>query len=159
MYSIFDLDGTLIDSSHRKLTKPDGSLDLNHWVENNTPEKIAKDQPLPLIALYERHKALGRKVIACTARVLGDADYDWFFEHGLMFDAVISRPEGLHTPDAELKNIQLRMYADSIGVSWSHFCDSALMFDDNRAVISTMTANGLRVCDAVELNHALAKVS
>jgi FMN phosphatase YigB (HAD superfamily) len=45
---IFDLDHTVIDSSHRQLTKADGSLDLAHWIENNTPEKIAADTELPL---------------------------------------------------------------------------------------------------------------
>ena len=37
---LFDLDGTMIDSSHRQNTLADGSLDLAHWIENNTPEKI-----------------------------------------------------------------------------------------------------------------------
>jgi len=27
--SIFDLDGTIIDSSHRQMVKPDGTLDLD----------------------------------------------------------------------------------------------------------------------------------
>ena len=48
MLYIFDLDGTVIDSSHRQNTRPDGSLDLAQWIENNTPEKILADSLLPL---------------------------------------------------------------------------------------------------------------
>ena len=32
--SIFDLDGTTIDSNHRQATLPNGNLDLKHWFEN-----------------------------------------------------------------------------------------------------------------------------
>ncbi|MDG1859332.1 MAG: hypothetical protein P8I94_09525, partial [Emcibacteraceae bacterium] len=45
---IFDLDHTLIDSSHRQLTDANGSLDLTHWIENCTREKIMGDKLLPL---------------------------------------------------------------------------------------------------------------
>ena len=48
MLFIFDLDGTTIDSSHRQNTLPDGSLNLDAWVRNNTPEKIARDSLLPM---------------------------------------------------------------------------------------------------------------
>ena len=45
---IFDLDHTVIDSSHRQATRPDGSLDLDHWRENSTPAMIEADSLLPL---------------------------------------------------------------------------------------------------------------
>ena len=45
---IFDLDMTVIDSSHRKVSLPDGSIDLVHWKENCTFEKIFKDEVMPL---------------------------------------------------------------------------------------------------------------
>jgi hypothetical protein len=48
MHFIFDLDHTVIDSSHRQLTNADGSLDLAHWRENCTHEKIMADTLLPL---------------------------------------------------------------------------------------------------------------
>ena len=48
--SIFDMDGTIIDSSHRQATLPDGTLNLSAWIENATPAKIAKDVVLPLAA-------------------------------------------------------------------------------------------------------------
>jgi hypothetical protein len=48
MRFIYDLDHTVIDSTHRQATLADGSLDLAHWIENNTPELIARDSLLPL---------------------------------------------------------------------------------------------------------------
>jgi hypothetical protein len=51
MIYIFDLDHTVIDSSHRQLTRADGSLDLDHWIENCTREKIYQDKLLPLAKL------------------------------------------------------------------------------------------------------------
>jgi beta-phosphoglucomutase-like phosphatase (HAD superfamily) len=33
MRFIFDLDGTVIDSTHRQASHEDGTLDLEHWVE------------------------------------------------------------------------------------------------------------------------------
>lgn len=42
---VFDLDGTLADSSHRfKLDPATGQIDLAHWHENSTAEQIARDQ-------------------------------------------------------------------------------------------------------------------
>ena len=40
MLYIFDLDHTVIDSSHRQITRADGSLDLDAWIENSTRKKI-----------------------------------------------------------------------------------------------------------------------
>ena len=48
---IFDFDGTIIDSSHRALSHEDGSINLDHWVENCTKEKIFQDQWLCTIYL------------------------------------------------------------------------------------------------------------
>ena len=48
MLFIFDLDGTVIDSSHRALANADGSITLDFWRENSTAEMIAKDKLFPL---------------------------------------------------------------------------------------------------------------
>jgi len=40
--TIFDLDGTVIDSSHRQATKPDGTLNLEHWFEMQRQKKSFK---------------------------------------------------------------------------------------------------------------------
>ena len=48
MHFIFDLDHTVIDSSHRQITRPDGSLDLAAWRRHNTRANIMRDTLLPL---------------------------------------------------------------------------------------------------------------
>ena len=52
---IFDLDGCVIDSLHRYKTLNDENIriDLEHWIENYTPEKISQDTLLPLAAYYK----------------------------------------------------------------------------------------------------------
>ena len=45
---IYDLDGTIIDSSRRARHDQNGKLDLEHWKANNTKENIFKDDLLPM---------------------------------------------------------------------------------------------------------------
>jgi hypothetical protein len=154
---IFDLDHTIIDSSHRQLTKADGSLDLAHWIENNTPEKIAADTELPL-ANHWREVQLGahNSVIVCTARVIGAADLAWLDSHGLYADAVLSRAMGDDSPDWSLKERLLRQYASDTGTSWARFCRTAEMFDDNKRVLKMADYYGITAYNAILLNKEMA---
>ena len=86
MLYIFDLDGTVIDSSHRQNTLPDGSLDLAHWIENNTPEKILADSLLPLAEKMRSVRSVKDTVAVITARVIQDADLAFMSRNGLKFD-------------------------------------------------------------------------
>ena len=70
-FKIWDLDGTVIDSSHRYYTLENGDIDLPRWIENNTRENIALDKLLPLADLMRDNYRSGDTVIICTARVLG----------------------------------------------------------------------------------------
>lgn len=78
---VFDLDGTLIDSSHRYKSMPEGDrIDLDFWRENSTPEMIAKDSLLPHIVEYNKaNKCPDTTVIIATARAMikDDANYDF----------------------------------------------------------------------------------
>jgi hypothetical protein len=152
MRFIYDLDHTVIDSSHRQLTLADGSLDLAHWIENNTPEKIARDRLLPLAKHWRTQRERGAEIVVCTARVMGEADYRYLADHGLRFDGMICRTEGDTSPDAILKERGLRNYAASAGISWARFCKFSVMLDDNKTVISHLTARGLRVYNSLEIN-------
>lgn len=156
MYCIFDLDGTVIDSSHRQATLPNGDLDLAHWIENSKPEKVMRDSLLPVFAIMrKRIHDENSIVIICTARVLGDADYDFFFQHGILANHILSRPDGCTMADAELKDIQLRLLAQSLDLAWSDFCDNAVMFDDNQNVIKRLSGIGLLVSDANRINKRM----
>ena len=57
-YVIFDLDATVIDSSHRQITKADGSLDLAAWKKNSTYAKVMRDSLLPLANHWKRIQEL-----------------------------------------------------------------------------------------------------
>ena len=156
MRYIFDLDQTVIDSSHRQLTKADGSLDLDHWIANNTREKIMGDSLLPLADQWRKAQAKGAEIVICTARVIGPHDLEFLARHGLRYDAMLSRPMGANTSDDLLKWAMLRQYAQSIGKSWRNFCSFSLMFDDNERVISTLASKGVRVYNSLSINERLS---
>jgi phosphoglycolate phosphatase-like HAD superfamily hydrolase len=150
---IFDLDHTVIDSSHRQSTLPCGSLDLAHWIENNTPEKIAKDTLLPLADIWKNAKKSGETIGVCTARVLQDADYEFLADNGLEFDFILSRPMGDNTGDAELKKRLLTEYAQYEKQSLPQFVRGIqAFFDDNKSVLKMLKSIGVKTYDALEIN-------
>ena len=159
MRFIYDLDHTVIDSTHRQATLADGSLDLAHWIENNTPEKIAQDSLLPLAKQMRENFKRGAEIVVCTARVLQCADYEFLREHGLRAHAILSRPIGDNTSDHLLKERLLREYARKRGISWARFCKFSTMLDDNQNVIVHLTGLGLWIYDAVPFNERLRKLA
>jgi len=154
MHFIFDLDHTVIDSSHRQLTKADGSLDLTHWRENCTHEKIMGDTLLPLARTMRDAINNGQNVIICTARVLGRSDIIFLAKHGLLTSVILSRPEGDNTPDAELKTRLLKQHCQTVGITWARFTRSAYMFDDNVNVLAEMKSHGIQALNAIKINQS-----
>jgi len=155
MRYIFDLDHTVVDSSHRQATRPDGSLDLDHWREHSTPALIEADSLLPLAHQWRKAHRKGATIIVCTARVMAPADYRYLTSRGLFADTVISRQEGDRTPDDLLKLRGLKRYCSANRISWRRFVKTAVMFDDNKSVLQTLQANGLVCYDAIAMNEAL----
>jgi len=155
MIYIFDLDHTVVDSSHRQATRPDGSLDLDHWREHSTPKLIERDSLLPLAHEWRKLHKRGHTIVVCTARVMGPADYFYLGSRGLFAHKIISRADGDRTADDLLKLRGLKQYCKAEGISWARFCKTAKMFDDNKNVISCLTANGLPCYDAISINEAL----
>lgn len=153
---VFDLDGTVIDSSHRHATLPCGALDLAHWIENSTAEKIAKDGLLPLAESMRKTYEAGHHVIVCTARVMGPADIAFLEQHGLKYHALLSRREGERTADGALKQRLLTCYLNRLQRSWTRvsFADF-IMFDDNWNVLDTVRRMGIAAFDAVQMNALL----
>lgn len=156
MHYIFDLDHTVIDSSHRQLTRADGSLDLSHWIENCTHEKIMADTLLPLANVMRDFIAKKRDVIICTARVMGAADYEFLRVHGLAVPDILSRPQGVTIADHYLKSNLLAAYAASRRIPFARFCSQARIFDDNHNVRKHLKTLGIRGYNAVALNESLA---
>ena len=155
MRYIFDLDHTVIDSSHRQLTKADGSLDLDHWIANNTRAKIMGDSLLPLATQWRKAYAKGAEIVICTARVIGEHDHEFLRIHRLPYHAMLSRPQGATTSDDLLKLVALRKYAQNIGKSWANFCATSIMWDDNENVQKTLASRGLIVHNAIIANKEL----
>ena len=154
-YVIFDLDGTVIDSAHRKATLPDGSLDLAHWLENNRPEKIALDTLLPL-ARVMKIMAETCHVIVCTARAIQQADLDFMAANGLKYNAFLHREDGNNESDETLKVRLLSNYFKGLG--FASVADAkAMFFDDNLAVLDSVGKLGVTCYDATIVNQRLAR--
>ena len=91
---IFDIDGVLLDSSHRyrvELSK-DGKqkIDLKHWRANE--HRTIEDTPLPTADIYK--KVLKQKnsfVIIATSRIMSAVDYQVIEEKLGKPHALISR--------------------------------------------------------------------
>lgn len=154
---IFDLDHTIIDSSHRQITLSDGSLDLNNWIENCTKEKIMADKLLPLAKLWRIKQPFSQnEIVVCTARVMGVHDHAFLAAHGLDADAILSRPLGDRSGDADLKERLLRQYASDTGRSWARFSRSACIYDDNQNVLTRLASIGIACYNAISLNKTMA---
>ena len=64
---VYDLDGTLLDSSHRYRSNPDGTIDFDYWIANQSLCDF--DKPLPLAQQYIADLANPETyVIICTMR-------------------------------------------------------------------------------------------
>lgn len=89
---IYDMDGTIVCSMHRFKTLDNGKIDLTHWIENSTPEKVAKDSLLPLADQYKAQIAdPSIYVVIATARVMAESDYNFIRDNLGMPNKIISR--------------------------------------------------------------------
>jgi hypothetical protein len=139
--SIFDLDGTVIDSSHRQMVKPDGTLDLAKWFEMATPEMIFADKVLPLAQQIRKRQKAGDYVLVCTARNMTFADFEFLQNEGICPDKIISRPKGNMEADGILKAKQLRSLFNLKQFAKA----SKIMFDDAASVRSSLRKIGIAV--------------
>lgn len=156
-YVIFDLDGTVICSKHRQNTLSDGSLDLEHWLEHNTYEKIMGDSLLPLARIMRSMKIAGHKIIVCTARTPHEANIEFLLQHELHYDVYLSRGINDWRGDAELKVDLLRDYFMCEG--FSSVADAkAIMFEDNLTVINALQREGVTIYDANLANANFRKI-
>lgn len=110
----FDLDHTLIDSSHRNVTNPDGSFNLTGWIEKSTWEYIQQDKLLPLCHHFWAFKEAGFTLIAVTAREMREDDYRFLKENDLDFDLVLERGNSKEL-DEQLKDGKLHEFLSEEG--------------------------------------------
>jgi len=153
MNYIFDLDHTVIDSSHRQLTRPDGSLDLDAWRANCTADKINADTLLPLARTMRLAYAKGHNVIICTARVLSRHDLTYLADNDLRYHVLLSRDEGDNTGDALLKRRALLSHFS--GQPVARWARRSVFFDDNQGVLKMAKSLGIMTRDAIQLNQRM----
>src|SRR5574343_897614 len=92
--AIYDMDGTIVDSTHRYRTMPCGTkIDLEYWRANE--HRAYDDELLPLHKQYLADLADPEcYVIIATARVMRDADYRFIKDKLGMPNHIISRKDG-----------------------------------------------------------------
>jgi len=134
---IYDLDGVLVDTSHRYRNLPCGKIDLAYWLENHTAENMANDKLLPLVRQYRADVANPHiYVIICTARQYSETDVAFIRDKLGMPNKLIMRPVGNNTADAILKRRQLvplfnlRQFRNAVRRFWD---DNILNLDALRA--------------------------
>ena len=146
---IFDLDGTVIDSSHRAIFDPiTGNINLTDWIANCTEEKIMADSLMPLADFW--HSLIANTddyIMVCTARVLSEFDFNYLAKNGLKFNKLFSRPIGCNTGDAELKVKQLNPF-----LSLKQFrSKEKIMYDDNASVRLAVSKIGINAVNPLTM--------
>ena len=158
-YKIWDLDGTVIDSSHRYSTLANGDIDLPRWIADNTRANIEQDKLLPLAELMKSNYRQGDIVIINTARVLGVWDHCFLAENGIKAHFILSRAIGDNRGDAEMKRQKLLALFADLKIPFSRWSKSAWLYDDNQGVLNMAEKLGIRTRNAVQLNFKLKRAS
>ena len=149
-HHIFDLDGTVICSRHRQRLKPNGDLDLDHWIANRADrEMVFSDRLLPLSRFWMALQAYGDAPAICTSRVVTDLEYEFLEKNGLRYGNFMHRAEGDTRGDAAYKVARIREHLDVTG--WE--AARTTLYDDHAGVRDAVKRElGLKVLDPVPLN-------
>lgn len=149
--NIFDLDCTLIDSSHRINEKGDYKLglDLDYWIKNSTYEMIMKDKLLPLVDLFKEFQKTNFTNIAVTARDMKAADFEFLEKMGLHFHMVLHREDSKEL-DHVMKEKKIQELFDS--GNYIPF----LAFDDKDENLVIFEKFGFRCYNALKLNKQIS---
>ncbi len=127
--AIYDMDGTIVDSSHRYRTITDESgtrIDLDYWRENE--HRAMDDGLLPMFAQYEKDLADPETyVIIATARVMNEPDWQFVKEILGEPDYFISRKAGDSVSGKTLKINGLAKFFNLINFKDADF----VFYEDN----------------------------
>ena len=85
---IFDLDQTVIDSSHRSPNNSDGTINLEKYFKSRTRTNIFRDKLLPLSRIFKQLKNDGNYIIVATSRNIDHDDVDFLKSKGLNPDMI-----------------------------------------------------------------------
>ncbi len=148
--NIFDLDCTLIDSSHRinSTGRVEDGFDLNYWIDNATPENIMKDKLLPLVDLLLEFRKTNFTNIAVTAREMSKGDYDFLAKHNLHFDMILHRDNSKEL-DHVLKDKKLDELFKTTDLK------PFLAIDDKEENLEIFAKYGFITINALEINKRI----
>lgn len=149
--NIFDLDCTLIDSSHRLNEYGDVSLgiDLEYWIENSTYDRIMDDRLLPLVNLFREFQKTEFTNIAVTAREMRIADYEFLKKHGLEFTMILHRGSS-----NELDHVLKEQHLIELFESGDYL--PFMAFDDKPENLEVFEKFGFKCFNALEINMKLS---
>jgi hypothetical protein len=144
---LWDLDQTLIDSSHRN------NGDLGYWIQNSVGHMIRKDSLLPLVGVYKILRNYPRTTHICvTSRELTDHDYEFLQVNDLTFHEILHR--GL--VEDELSKSPCHLLKDEL---CNHIditlADHVIAIDDNHKNLEMYSARGYDAIDSTILNDKL----
>jgi hypothetical protein len=145
--SIYDMDGTIVNSLHRYRTIVDDNgerIDLQYWRENEY--RAGEDTLLPLAEQYKRDLQDDNTfVIIATARVMHEPDYQFVREVLGEPDYLISRPEGSTVSGKTLKIAGLAKFFNLVNFRDAEFT----FYEDNieylKAVCDRFNIRGVYV--------------
>lgn len=86
---VFDLDQTVVDSSHRTPIV-NGKVDVSGYMQLQTRDNIYKDSILP-IGKIMKEKYKSDYVVVCTARLMTDTDYEFLQDNELFYHEIYER--------------------------------------------------------------------
>ena len=139
MIAVFDLDGTVIDSSHRALINEQGGINIENW-RTHTREQILNDIELPL-AQFMRDCIADKniRVWICTSRNLSRADRDLLRSLGIGgADLILSRDRNDNREDVSYKLAKIKKRINLPSVKQRE----KIFFDDRADIRKAMSELG-----------------
>ena len=136
---IFDVDGVLLDSSHRYRTIKDESgnkrIDLKYWRENEP--LCYKDELLPHANTFKKSlNAASHLCLIATAREMKKADFDMIYKFLGVPDGFVYRPIGCSTKGHILKIEGVDSFLQTQGINAS--TRKIRIFEDNATYLKAM---------------------
>lgn len=155
--AIFDLDETVINSSHRTPNNPDGTLNLEAYKAKHTAENVAKDTLLPLAKVMQAAQEAGAYVIVLTARDMRHFDYEFLSMRGLRADKIMSRDRvkskaHYNATDGDYKEKWIKPF-----LNLRQFRNKPIVMFEDSAPVKSKLRKLFPVLCAKKLNRKLAK--
>jgi len=151
LVNVFDLDYTLIDSTHRMNQFGDYyvGVDVPFWLQHLSFEDVIKDKLLPLSNILIEFNKTNFVNIAVTAREMFPADYEYLQLHNLRFNMILHR-ENSKELDSVIKEKKLKELFDT-----GDFIPF-LAFDDKEENLDVFRKFGFTCFDAIEFNKRIS---